>query len=82
MSDPNGGSALLQPRRRNLPATLTAREVDCMRRHAQGSTYEEIAADLGISAATVGNHLRHLRMKLRCTNSVQAAVKLAKAGLL
>jgi DNA-binding CsgD family transcriptional regulator len=65
-----------------LPASLTAVEVAIVSEIARGKTYAEIADEFETSAANVGNHLVHVRHKLHSRNTVQAAVRLAKAGLI
>lgn len=65
-----------------LPALLTERELLVMSRLAEGKSYEEIGAELGVGRAAVSNTLTRCRDKLQSRNSVQAAVKLARAGLI
>ncbi len=50
------------------PAGLTAREADVLGLLAQGFSNKAIAAQLGISPKTVGNHVEHVYTKLGVTN--------------
>lgn len=56
---------------------LTPREAQVLGRLAQGMTYREIGADLGINSRTVGVHASHCYEKLGVRNRVEA-VKLAQ----
>lgn len=51
---------LVVKRPRQLPAGLTARELDVLLALASGKTNKEIAEDLGISAKTAGHHIQHI----------------------
>ncbi len=61
---------------------LTQREEECLYWRAQGKTLPEISLILGISINTVGFHMKNLRRKLNCHDSVQAVVKGIKLGLI
>jgi HD-GYP domain-containing protein (c-di-GMP phosphodiesterase class II) len=63
------------------PAGLTAREADVLGLLAQGSSNKAIAAALGISAKTVGNHVEHVYTKLGVTNRAGAAMRAMELGL-
>lgn len=65
-----------------LPAKLTEAELFVVGALADGKTYEEIGEELGVGRAAVANRLGRVRDKLHANNTVQAAVKLAKAGLI
>jgi DNA-binding CsgD family transcriptional regulator len=52
---------------------LTAREREIVERYAQGETYAVIAAGLGLSPATVRNHLAHCYRKLAVNNKAELA---------
>ena len=56
---------------------LTPREAQVLGRLANGMTYREIGADLGINSRTVGVHASHCYEKLGVRNRVEA-VKLAQ----
>ena len=61
-----------QPRCRALPADLTERELDVLRRLVTGRTKREIAADLVLSPSTVHTHTVHIYAK--CGVSTRAAL--------
>ena len=54
---------------------LTARERETMDQLARGLAYKEIAAALGISTATVKNHLYHIYEKLAVRSGTEAVAK-------
>ncbi len=56
-------------------AELTARERETMDHLARGLAYKEISAALGISAATVKNHLYHIYEKLAVRSGTEAVAK-------
>jgi len=63
-------------------ALLTPRERELLTQIANGHTYAECGAAMGISLASVQSHIRNLYRKLGAHSQVQA-VKLAKdQGLL
>ncbi len=53
----------VRERPRELPAGLTERELDVLLVLVRGESNQAIAADLGISAKTVGHHVQHLYEK-------------------
>jgi DNA-binding CsgD family transcriptional regulator len=53
--------------------SLTARELEVLTWLGRGKTNADIAAILGISAATVGKHLEHIYPKLGVENRTAAA---------
>jgi DNA-binding CsgD family transcriptional regulator len=55
---------------------LTGREADVLRLIARGCTYVQAADALGISAHTVGSHIKNANLKLE-VHSGAAAVKRA-----
>ncbi len=63
------------------PAGLTAREADVLGLLAQGNSNKAIAATLGISAKTVGNHVEHVYTKLGVTNRAGAALRAMELGI-
>jgi DNA-binding CsgD family transcriptional regulator len=65
-----------------LPALLTLQEIEIMTMAAEGVSYDDIATRFGVTRSAIANHLKRVRDKLHCTSTVQAAVKLAKAGLI
>jgi len=64
------------------PHDLTEREVDVLRLAARGLTNHEIAAELTLSARTVGNHLARVYDKIGRRTRAGAAVYAMEAGLL
>ncbi len=68
--DPDAVDAVLaaaghrvRQRPRELPAGLTGRELEVLQVLVRGKSNQEIAADLGISAKTVGHHVQHVYEK-------------------
>jgi DNA-binding NarL/FixJ family response regulator len=59
----------------NDAEAVTARESEIMNALARGLAYKEIAAELGISAATVKNHLYRIYEKLQVRSRTEAVVK-------
>jgi DNA-binding NarL/FixJ family response regulator len=72
-----------EPPQRDASAldSLTQREVDVLRRLAQGHENTEIAAELGISNRTAKNHVSAILGKLGVSNRVQAAVFAVQHGV-
>jgi DNA-binding NarL/FixJ family response regulator len=62
-------------------AELSEREIDVMRRVAQGLSNREIAPLLFLSEATVKNHVAHILMKLGLRDRTQMAVLAYETGL-
>lgn len=69
----------------NLPLTpasgMSEREVQVLQLMATGLENNEIAAELGISAKTVKNHVSSILMKLGVSNRVQAAIFAVRTGI-
>ncbi len=68
----------------NLPTSeqpLTEREVEVLKRVAQGLTNQEIADMLHISERTVRNHVGNILNKLHLANRTQAALYALREGL-
>jgi two-component system, NarL family, response regulator DevR len=61
--------------------TLSAREVEVMRRVARGESNKEIARRLGLSENTVKTYLRRVYRKLDCRTRSAAAALVARRGL-
>jgi len=61
--------------RRLCLETLTQREQEVLKRISQGLLPEEVAAELGISARTVGTHLHHIYGKLHVATRAQAVAR-------
>lgn len=64
-----------------LPAPLTAREMDVLRLMVEGLTNQAIAESLIISPSTVKGYMHTLFQKLGVTDRTQAAVKAIRLGL-
>jgi DNA-binding CsgD family transcriptional regulator len=63
------------------PAGLTAREFEVLTLLAEGLTPDELAAQLFISARTVGTHLEHIFRKLGVRTRAQAVAIAFREGL-
>lgn len=63
-------------------ARLTPRERDVLSWIAVGKTAAEIAIILSISEHTVGEHLKHVRRKLRTSNNAHSIVRALQTGQL
>lgn len=61
---------------------LTPRELDVLRRVAEGKTNRVIAEDFDISYETVKEHVQHILRKTGLQDRTQAAVWAVRAGLL
>ena len=66
-----------------LPAVrLTGREVQVLRLIAHGCTYAQAAAQLGMSAHTVGTHMKSAYRKLDVHSAPAAVMRAVRLGLL
>jgi DNA-binding CsgD family transcriptional regulator len=63
-------------------ATLSKREVECLRWAAAGKTNEEIGLILGLQRTTVRFHIRSASLKLDAVNRDQTLFKAAQLGFL
>jgi len=63
-------------------APVTAREADVLRLIARGYTYGEVAERLGISAHTVGSHVKKTYRKLSVHTAAAAVARAAELRLL
>jgi DNA-binding transcriptional LysR family regulator len=61
---------------------VTARQLDVLRLLAEGKSTEDIAAELGLSGATVRNHIAALMSALGVHSRLQAVIAAKRAGLL
>ena len=66
----------------NLEAALTPRELDVLRKLAEGGSNQEIADSLAISTTTVRSHISSILRKLELSNRTQAALYAIDAGLI
>jgi HD-GYP domain-containing protein (c-di-GMP phosphodiesterase class II) len=64
----------VRERPRELPAGLTERELEVLLVLVQGASNQRIAADLGISAKTVGHHVEHVYQKAGVRSRAAATV--------
>jgi DNA-binding CsgD family transcriptional regulator/tetratricopeptide (TPR) repeat protein len=67
--------------RARLPDGLSPREVEILRRVAQGMSNKEIGAALHISEHTAANHIRSILRKTGCANRTEAASYAHTRGL-
>jgi DNA-binding CsgD family transcriptional regulator len=73
----------VRPSDRPRPGTmLSDREMQVMRGLALGHTRERVASDLGITRATVGEHLKRVSVRLDSRNTVNSIHRLHLLGLL
>jgi HD-GYP domain-containing protein (c-di-GMP phosphodiesterase class II) len=77
-----GAAGHASKRRRELPAGLTAREVEVLRLLARGMTNREIAEALVISRRTAGSHVEHIYTKTGATNRATAGLFAMTHGLM
>jgi len=61
-------------RRAAGPCPLSSRELDVLRRLAEGKVYKQIAAELDLSASTVRSHLHNVYGKLGALDRAQAVL--------
>ena len=67
-------------RRRASPCPLSGRELDVLRRLAEGKVYKQIAAELDLSASTVRSHLHNVYGKLGALDRAQAVLMATEQG--
>jgi putative nucleotidyltransferase with HDIG domain len=67
-------------RRVSGPCPLSARELDVLRRLAEGKVYKQIAAELDLSASTVRSHLHNVYGKLGALDRAQAVLMATEQG--
>lgn len=61
---------------------LSSREMEVLKRLAQGMTTAQISSDLFISDNTVKTHVRHILEKLEAANRAEAVSKAMQLGLI
>jgi HD-GYP domain-containing protein (c-di-GMP phosphodiesterase class II) len=71
----------MPPKRRQLVADLTGRELDVLRLVAGGQSMKEIGRRLGISPKTVDNHIQHLYGKIETKTRAGATLFAIEHGL-
>ena len=64
------------------PATLTPRELAVVRLLSSGCSYEQAAAQLGISPHTVVTHIKNAYRKLEVHTAASAVMRAVQLGLL
>jgi DNA-binding CsgD family transcriptional regulator len=62
--------------------TLTPRELSVVRLLGSGFSYEQVAAELGISPHTVVTHIKNLYRKLEVHSAAAAVMRAVQLGLL
>ena len=62
--------------------TLSARELEVLKRVATGMANEEIAAELGVSTTAVRNHVANILVKLQLRSRIEAAIVAMESRLL
>ena len=62
--------------------SLTAREVEVLRRSSEGMSYKEIAGELKITSRTVRFFLENVRGKLNCRNTTHAVSFALQRGII
>jgi putative nucleotidyltransferase with HDIG domain len=67
-------------RRASAPCPLSSRELDVLRRLAEGKVYKQIAAELDLSASTVRSHLHNVYGKLGALDRAQAVLMATEQG--
>jgi HD-GYP domain-containing protein (c-di-GMP phosphodiesterase class II) len=70
----NAAGHRVPQRPRELPAGLTARELEVLLVLVRGRSNQQIAEDLGISAKTVGHHVQHVYEKAGVRSRAAATV--------
>jgi putative nucleotidyltransferase with HDIG domain len=69
-------------RRQIDPCPLSAREVEVLRRLAEGKVYKQIALELSLSTSTVRTHLHNTYAKLGAVDRAQAVLLATQRGWL
>ena len=72
----------LAVQQRGLLDPLTERELEILRKMAQGTTNQQIAENLVIAITTVKRHITHIFEKLGVGNRTQAVARARRLGLL
>jgi putative nucleotidyltransferase with HDIG domain len=69
-------------RRATTPCPLSARELEVLRRLAEGKVYKQIALELSLSTSTVRTHLHNVYGKLGAVDRAQAVLIASERGWL
>lgn len=78
---PQGGGGVDRPRTVE-PCPLSSREMDVLKRLAEGKVYKQIAHDLGLSTSTVRTHLHNVYGKLGAVDRARAVLIATEHGWL
>lgn len=78
----NGAAKTSSPGTLSAGVPLTAREMEVLKRLANGSSTRTIANQLNISSATVNNHIKHILNKLNAHTRLEAIRHAESAGLI
>ncbi len=62
------------------PCPLSARELDVLKKLAEGKVYKQIAQELGLSTSTVRTHLHNTYAKLGANDRAQAVLMATDRG--
>jgi putative nucleotidyltransferase with HDIG domain len=62
------------------PCPLSGREMDVLKRLAEGKVYKQIARELGLSTSTVRTHLHNVYRKLGAVDRAQAVLAATERG--
>ena len=68
--------------RSTTPCPLSARELEVLKRLAEGKVYKQIALELGLSTSTVRTHLHNVYGKLGAVDRAQAVLIASERGWL
>ncbi|MEX2414427.1 MAG: HDOD domain-containing protein [Thermoleophilaceae bacterium] len=79
---PYAGNGNGNGRRHVDPCPLSKRELDVLRKLAEGKVYKQIAGELGLSASTVRTHLHNTYAKLDAADRAQAVLIATARGWL
>jgi putative nucleotidyltransferase with HDIG domain len=72
-----------EPQRRQIdPCPLSGREIEVLRRLAEGKVYKQIALELNLSTSTVRTHLHNTYCKLGAVDRAQAVLLATQKGWL
>ena len=71
-----------RPPRQIDPCPLSAREIEVLRRLAEGKVYKQIALELSLSTSTVRTHLHNTYGKLGAVDRAQAVLLATQRGWL
>jgi DNA-binding NarL/FixJ family response regulator len=71
-----------QAKRNVDPCPLSSREVEVLKRLAEGKVYKQIAHELSLSTSTVRTHLHNIYGKLGAVDRAQAVLHATERGWL